>query len=911
MYNIHKQGGIMQLDQFYEWLKNNYTTYNQGNTFEIIENNNKIIINEKTNKFSIDGGINHDHSRIFDLNKQENWCALIFVLKLFKKGYSKDVIYLEKSWQLGHDDSGYLDIMIKNPENDYIYMIEVKTKKELASYININKPKYLKQVLSYAMQEKNTKLISYYAYDFEIGEDLFYNIYLDDILQLATNTDDLFDRWNKTFDRDDFILKNEIFNIHPQILRYGDLVGITEDTTKILFNQFITILRLNSVSDKPNAFNKMINLFLAKIVDESQGDKNFPIKDKYGSIHSINGLRFQYIQNLDTPESFMKRLNELYKKGMEKYLNKEIIDYSDEEVESILNSSDQEIWQMVDNLRLKKNNNFSFIEVYDDSTFFENFIIVRDIVKLFQNEQFKYDYKQQFLGDFFENLLNTSLKQEAGQFFTPYPLVDFITQSIPFEKIIKKKIENDERDIAPTVIDYACGAGHFLISAMEEIQKKFSDMDISEYHSNVVRKIKNFKENPFEWVSRSNMVGVEKDYRLAKTTKIATFLNGDGEAEIISGDGINKFNSSDYKNTVLYNNRTEINFFDVLISNPPYSIKGFMYNLQKNNINPNDGTFSLLKKYNFNDSMIETFFVERAHQLLKDGGVAAIVLPQSILNLEKYENLREFLFSNFKINAMLLTSDITFLGTTTSPVILFLEKKHCTNLDYRTMIIYSDKYYDIKTKKTNEEKFLGYKFSSDRNKSGTECLKESKLKKIQPFLYKFLDKAEESELPASLLTNIIYTNLSSILVKTEEGTQIFPKYKTIIGHSLEELGVLINPETICDESDLKYVEISSIKNQKIFPTDKNLGDRICLKNDILISSLVPSKDKIAIADKAYKVSSAIYILRIEDEVLRSKVFEELGKDYSITQMHSLLEGFKLTYSKIKEEKFYKFIKLKI
>ncbi|MBO5713309.1 MAG: hypothetical protein J6R88_03825, partial [Clostridia bacterium] len=159
--------------------------------------------------------------------------------------------------------------------------------------------------------------------------------------------------------------------------------------------------------------------------------------------------------------------------------------------------------------------------------------------------------------------------------------------------------------------------------------------------------------------------------------------------------------------------------------------------------------------------------------------------------------------------------------------------------------------------------------------------------------------------------NVFYVKLSSICIKTKEGVQIFPKYQTTVGKSLNELGVTINPETICDKSNLEYVEISSIKNQKIYPSEKNIDDKICLKNDILISSLVPSKDKIAIADRNYKVSSAIYILRITDENLRNRVFEELSKDYAIKQMHSLLEGFKLTYSKIKEEKFYNFIKLNI
>ncbi|MDE6758612.1 MAG: N-6 DNA methylase [Clostridia bacterium] len=901
----------MDFKDFLNFLKDNFSCYEANNNLEIIVNGAKLIIETEKKSFYIDGGIKCDHTRIFNLNKKENWSVIMLLIKLFTKGYNKNVMYLEKAWQLGHDFSGYLDLMLTNPQNNNIYMIEAKTSQEISKYTNINKPKELKQSLSYAMQEKNTKLVSYYAYDFESKTDLFYNIYLDDILNVASNTEDLFDRWNKTFDREDFILKNPLFNIKPKLLEYNDLVSIDKDMTKLLYNQFLTILRLNSVSDKPNAFNKMINLFLCKIVDENSGDCTFTIEDKNGLKHTVSGLRFQYIANLDTPNSFIKRLNELYKKGMEDYLNKNIIDYTDEEVDLILKSANSQIRDMVDNLRLKKNNNFSFIEVYDDYTFLENFGIVRDIVKLFQSSKFKYDYKQQFLGDFFEDLLNTSLKQEAGQFFTPYPLVDFITESIPFAKIMESKIKNRDPFI-PSIIDYACGAGHFLVSGMDVIQREIESLDQNKLNSAQLKTYKIYKDNPYFWVNPDNVVGIEKDYRLAKTTKIATFFNGDGNAEIISGDGINKFSANEFKNTCLYSEKNCINKFDVLLSNPPYSVKGFMYNFQKNDIRRNDGTFSLLKEYNFNDAMIENFFVERAYQLLKPNGKAAIILPQSILNLNKYEALRKFIFKHFKINALLLTSDITFLGTTTSPVVLFLTKETCANLDYNTMVIYSDKYYDINTKKSNEEYFLGYKFSSDRNKSGTEQLSSSKLKIIQPILKSFLEDETVSNLPSSIQNNILYTKLQNIIVETSDGKEIYPKYIPADGKSLRELGVEMNPDTEVDNDDYKYVEISNIINQKITESSKSNTDyRICKKDDILISSLVPSKSKIAIADKPYRVSKAIYIIRTNDSELRNKIFNELGEDYSIKQMHSLLEGFKLTYSKIKEEKMYDFVKLKI
>ena len=112
---------------------------------------------------------------------------------------------------------------------------------------------------------------------------------------------------------------------------------------------------------------------------------------------------------------------------------------------------------------------FQFIDVYNDETFKLNSKILSEVVFLLQKYKIKYSSRHQFLGDFFENLLNTGIKQEVGQFFTPIPLVRFILKSLPIEKIIKKKISTKDPYILPYIIDYACGAGHFLTESIEEI----------------------------------------------------------------------------------------------------------------------------------------------------------------------------------------------------------------------------------------------------------------------------------------------------------------------------------------------------------------------------------------------------------------------------------------------------------
>lgn len=890
--------------------------FNTNNPYVEI-NTNKIRFDLQTNKYSIDGLI-PSHERIVDLTKPENHSVVMMLIKLFEKGYSKSVITLEKQWQLGHSDSGSLDIMIKNPSNDDIYMIEVKSSSEINSYVNLKNEKKLKQVFSYAIQEKTTKIISFYAFDFDEKKDLFFNVYTENILKDSQNVDDFFERWNKVFDKSDYINRNNIFNVSQSVKKYEDLENISNNDTKTLFNQFATILRLYSISDKPNAFIKMINLFLAKIGDEVTANKEYKVKDKNGSIHSFNGMKFQYIYGVDTPESFMKRLNELYKDGMHEYLKKDVIDYNDDEIEQFIHGGDEaQLLEIFDNLRLKKNNNFAFIDVYDDETFYLNYEVVKSVVELLENYKFKYETKHQFLGDFFEELLNTSLKQEAGQFFTPYPIVDFMIDSLPYDSYINEAIKNGKASFVPSVIDYACGAGHFLISSMARTQSIIQKIKDEENNLTPTQttKINAFTTDPYSWVTKENCVGIEKDYRLAKTTKIATFLNGDGDAEIISGDGINKFNSKDYENTVLHCNANKCEKFDFLISNPPYSIDGFMRNFNKNGITPSSSDFTLLTKLNYSDSAIETFFVERAEQLLKKNGYAAIVLPQSILSNGKYENMRRFILDNFVIKGLLMTSDITFSGTTTSPVILFLRKEKRNNKHYRICIFGSPKYMmpTIGKMKNKEVNFLGYEFSSNRAKSGITISNKSVLKDITPIMANFI-KGNEVQIDEKYKDNVFIKYLDEILLNSNSDYigDIYPKYSKLDGEPLSKF-CKINRYTDIDFNTLPtiYAEIGDLRNLK-GSSKKKTSKRYCKKGDILISSLCPRKSHIVISDGEYMLSPAIHVLSdFANEKTRDLVYSQLRSDNCLKVMNTLLDGFKITYAKISEDNLFNNVLIKI
>lgn len=162
-------------------------------------------------------------------------------------------------------------------------------------------------------------------------------------------------------------------------------------------------------------------------------------------------------------------------------------------------------------------------------------------------------------------------------------------------------------------------------------------------------------------MGREKIFGIEKDYRLARVSKISMFMHGAGDGNIIFGDGLENYPDKE----IIPKS------FDILVANPPYSVKAFKPHLKLSN-----NQLDILEKISNDGSEIETLFVERISQLLKPNGVAAVVLPSSILNKENesFISARESLLKNFNIIAIATLGSKTFGATGTNTVILFLQK---------------------------------------------------------------------------------------------------------------------------------------------------------------------------------------------------------------------------------------------
>lgn len=631
-----------------------------------------IEIDFEKEKFNLGKHIKAESKTTLNFSQSENWVVLECIDRLIEKGYSPKNIVIEKTWATGHGTSGRLDILVTRNNGSAYLMIECKTwgvefEKEFK-----NLERNGGQLFTYFQQDKDADILMLYASQLQGKNVEFKNIIvkIEDDYRQAGNVKDFFERWNK-LPKTNGIFDNWVtpYEFQSKALTKNDLKVLKQEDSSFIFNRFLEILRHNVVSDKPNAFNKIFTLFLCKIVDEYSTRDN-------------NELDFQWFEGKDNHISFQKRLTDLYRKGMRELLEKKVTDVSDDEFDKRFDQVDEkyrdEIKEILTTIRLKKNNEFAIKEVYDDASFEENAKVVKEVVELLQVYQIRYNYRQQFLSDFFELLLTTGLKQESGQFFTPVPIARFIIKSLPFQEITTKKIEQgNKNDLLPTVIDYAAGSGHFITESMEVVQKYIDGLDESSFNPTTKRAIKKWKEDQFDWAEQY-VYGIEKDYRLVKTAKVSCYLHGDGLAKVIHGDGLGDFaTSKEFKDLLKETDKTypqDNKQFDVIISNPPYSVSAFkgLMDEEKSKL-----AFDLYNRLTDQSSEIECLFIERTKQLLKDGGVAGIILPSSILsNTGIYTQTREILLKHFEILGIAELGSNTFMATGTNTVTLFLRRRN-------------------------------------------------------------------------------------------------------------------------------------------------------------------------------------------------------------------------------------------
>ncbi len=634
-------------------LKLGFTLTNDSYTKKFSEFNTELKVDFEKQEliYPEKDGFTVNERQTCNFKQAENFVVFECVDRLLSQKYNPKHIELEPKWQVGHGASGgRADILIKDNDENALLIIECKTAgAEFTKAWNTTQVKPT-QLFSYVQQTRSTKFIALYASDFvdeKVKAD-YYLINVSDNKKLlesdkslksyadANTVDEIYAVWVDTYKKDYATIglfeDTRAYEIGKEKYSVDDLKQVSSRDIQGKYHEFATIMRQHNVSGRENAFDKLVNLFLCKVVDEANNPQELKFFWK--------GVAY------DDPFSMQDRLNHLYKIGMKKFLGEDITYIENSQIDSAFsvfadkpNMTKEIIEGFFKELKFFTNNDFSFIDVHNEPLFHQNFEVLLKILKMLQDIKLTgADEEHQFLGDMFEGFLDNGIKQSEGQFFTPMPIVKFIANSLPLESIQKKQ-DN------PKAIDYACGAGHFLNEVANHFPK--------EYHKNIY--------------------GIEKEYRLSKVAKVSSFMYGQDDINIIYADALSS------------QSKVQNDSFSVLVANPPYSVKGFLETLDEGDRD----AFELLKSieaksYTANNS-IECFFIERAKQLLQKDGVAGIILPSSILSKGTqniatnksniYVKTREILFKYFDIIAIAEFGSGTFGKTGTNTVTLFLQRR--------------------------------------------------------------------------------------------------------------------------------------------------------------------------------------------------------------------------------------------
>ncbi|RLD58398.1 MAG: type I restriction endonuclease subunit M [Bacteroidetes bacterium] len=586
----------------------------------------------------------------------ENVVVFECVYQLLNKGYKPKHIELEPKWKLGHGASGgRADILVKNQKDKPLLIIECKTYGKEFNKAWKDTQEDGGQLFSYAQQISETDFLCLYASEFdeknsqilteqriishkdnekilEQGDEL-------KSFKKASNVKKRFDVWKETYQLE--YTETGIFESNIRKYEIGksnytldiDTRPVRNEDKDGKYHRFRTILRQHNIARKETAFEVLVNLFLAKIVDEEENKTNLEFYWK--------GVAY------DNYYDFIDRLQKLYQIGMRKFLKDEVMYISNDQIDSAFwtvknkrNATKKQIQKYFRDLKFFSNNAFSLINVHNERLFNRNTKVLVELVQMWQGLRLKTKEQNQFLGDMFEYFLDNSIKQSEGQFFTPMPITKFIVASLPLEDKIQKASE------PLRTIDYACGSGHFLTEYAHQIKplvEKYKETEVSKYYENII--------------------GIEKEDRLAKIAKVSAYMYGQDQINILEKDALSSI--EEVKNES----------FDILVANPPFAVEGFLLNLD----DKQKQLYKLIEttELNSNTNNIQCFFIERAKQIMKPSGVVGVIVPSSILSNSDATHIgtREIILKYFDIVSIVELGSGTFGKTGTNTVVLYLKRK--------------------------------------------------------------------------------------------------------------------------------------------------------------------------------------------------------------------------------------------
>jgi len=215
----------------------------------------------------------------------------------------------------------------------------------------------------------------------------------------------------------------------------------------------------------------------------------------------------------------------------------------------------------------------------------------------------------------YETIVSNTLKQEAGQFFTP-------------RNIVKAMVEMLDPSENTRVLDPACGSGGFLVMVLDHVRKKIA----KDLYPELDGVLLSDKFNTYEVNERvreyaeTNIFGFDFDPDLKKAARMNMVMAGDGHANIFHVNSlaypqwehpeeISKIKSAidtsvERMQDIIENYTSDARGkFDMIFTNPPFGAKV--------KVDAEIAEKYFLSKYS---DAPEVLFIEACYNLLKPGG---------------------------------------------------------------------------------------------------------------------------------------------------------------------------------------------------------------------------------------------------------------------------------------------------
>jgi len=267
------------------------------------------------------------------------------------------------------------------------------------------------------------------------------------------------------------------------------------------------------------------------------------------------------------------------------------------------------------------------------------------------------------VGDAFEVFAESKLVGEKGEFFTP-------------REVVKTAVALVNPQPQQKVLDPACGSGGFLIHSLERVW-------------NVMDNSKKYKGSPDMAKLRQEAAekyfnGIDKEIDLVKIAKAYMAIVGDGRGGIVQQNTLHIAEEYDGRAREIFTEERDgkrvFRQFDVILTNPPFGanikvLKSEAAYFQLGHVWQKGGNGDWQMTTKVKDTEPQVLFVERCLEMLRNGGMLAIVLPETYFHSPSTKYIREYIKRNNNIKAVVDLPHNTFRPHCNAKTLLLVMEK--------------------------------------------------------------------------------------------------------------------------------------------------------------------------------------------------------------------------------------------